>query len=132
MEAIPIKGVHHLALTVSDLARSKQFYETYLGFQQAVDLGTRLILARDSLLLGISLAPDPAQAIKNDRFSPHRIGLDHLSFSVGTRAEIEQAKKLFEDNGIEHKYVKELEAFGICVLAFRDPDNIALELTAPL
>ncbi len=132
MPAIPIKAVHHLALTVSDLARAKDFYQTYLGFQVAADMGERLIMNKDSILLAIGLAPDKTQAIENDQFSPHRIGLDHLSFSVDTRAQLEEAKLLFEADSIDHRYVKELEAFGICVLAFKDPDGIALELTSPM
>jgi len=33
---------------------------------------------------------------------------------------------------IEHGAIKPLEPFGIAVLAIRDPDNIQIELTAPL
>jgi hypothetical protein len=33
---------------------------------------------------------------------------------------------------VAHGEIKPLEPFGIAVLAFRDPDNIQLELTAPL
>jgi hypothetical protein len=36
------------------------------------------------------------------------------------------------ERGVEQKDSKDLgEGLGIYVLAFRDPDNIALELTAP-
>jgi len=33
---------------------------------------------------------------------------------------------------VQRGEVRELTSFGICVLAFRDPDNIQLELTSPL
>jgi hypothetical protein len=33
---------------------------------------------------------------------------------------------------VPHGEISALKSFGICVLPFRDPDNIALELTAPI
>jgi hypothetical protein len=39
---------------------------------------------------------------------------------------------VFNKNNVSHGEVKDLgEGFGVCVLAFRDPDNIQIELTAP-
>ena len=42
------------------------------------------------------------------------------------------AASLFDAKGVSHGEIKPLEPFGIAVLAFRDPDNIQVELTAPL
>ncbi len=39
--SIPTGGVHHFALTVSDTARSREFYTKYLGFNHLMDLGTQ-------------------------------------------------------------------------------------------
>ena len=72
------------------------------------------------------------QARTNDRFDPFRCGLDHLSFSVATKAELEAAVQAFEELGVEHSDVTDLPPFGIAVLPFKDPDGVALELTAPL
>jgi glyoxylase I family protein len=126
-------AVHHLALTVTDLKRSQDFYTTLLGFQMVMEMGpTRVLLSNDSVLLGIGTAPDPDRAIPGDRFDENRVGLDHLSFHVSSRVELEQAKRLLEDRGVSHGEIEDLgETSGICVLAFRDPDNIQLELTAP-
>jgi len=45
---------------------------------------------------------------------------------------LEQAARWFGQNGVPHGEIKDLgEDFRIYVLAFRDPDNIQLELTAP-
>jgi hypothetical protein len=33
---------------------------------------------------------------------------------------------------VEHSDIAELPPFGIAVLPFKDPDGVALELTAPL
>jgi hypothetical protein len=60
-----------------------------------------------------------------------RVGLDHLSFSVGSRDELAEAARLLEEHRIAHGPITDLPSFGIYILEFRDPDNIQLELTAP-
>ncbi len=130
---IAIAGINHLALTVTDTAVTKQFYMTYLGFSHLMDLGPKVLLINGSLIIAINPPPDPAQALPNDRFSESHLGLDHLSFTVATRVDIEVAAKLFDDNGISHGSINDLGEYGlpIIVMSFRDPDNIQLELTAP-
>ena len=135
-------GIHHLRLTVTDIKRSREFYTQLLGFDVAVDspppddpgadaaypvLWGGCVMVRGDLLLGLRpVAPT------GDRFNEDRVGLDHLSFNVGSRAELEDAVKLFDERGVPHGPIKALEGFGILVLPFRDPDNIQVELTAPL
>ncbi|MDZ4763793.1 MAG: VOC family protein [Chloroflexota bacterium] len=130
---ITIAGVHHLALTVRDTAQSRDFYTKYLGFIHLVDVGQKVIMRNGTMLLAFNPPPDPTQALPNDSFTEHRIGLDHLSFGVASRADLEAAVTLFDENGIAHGTINDLGEYGlpILVLAFRDPDNIQLELTAP-
>ena len=138
---IPTGDIHHLRLTVTDLARSLQFYTSLLGFQVAVEspppgdpaaaevfkiLFGGVVMIRGNLLMGLRpMAPG------GDRFDPDRVGLDHLSFSVPGRADLEQAIRLFDEHGVTHGEITGLAAFGIDVLSFEDPDGIQLELTAP-
>ena len=68
----------------------------------------------------------------DDRFDPDRVGLDHLSFSVASREDLEQAVRLFDEQGVTHGGITRLDSFGIDVLPFEDPDGIQLELTAPV
>ena len=130
---IPISTIHHLALTVTDTARSKDFYTNILGFKHIVDLGERVLVGNDMVIIALLPPPDPSQAIPNDRFNENRLGLDHLSFSVASRADLEAAVKLFDEHGVSHGEINDLGEFGlpIYVMAFRDPDNVQLELTAP-
>jgi glyoxylase I family protein len=131
--AVSIGGIHHLTLTVTDTARSKDFYTKILGFSHLMDLGNRVLLNKESLVLALCPPADPAQAIPDDRFNESRVGLDHVSFLVASHAEMEAAVKLFDANGVSHGTINDLSSHGvpIYVLAFRDPDNIQLELTAP-
>jgi glyoxylase I family protein len=131
MTTIPSGGVNHIALTVTDKDRSREFYTSVLGFQFITEFGPKYLLSNNSMILALNPAPDPARAIKNDRFDENRVGLDHISFNVASHAELENAIKLFDERDILHGEIKDLDGLGIYVLAFRDPDNIQVELTAP-
>lgn len=130
---IQTESVHHLTLTVTDLARAVDFYTTMLGFQKAMDLSeTRVLLANGKAILALSEAPDPSQAIPDDRFNENRVGLDHVSLNVGNLHKLEEALRCFDEDHVSHGEIRDLGPdLGIYVLAFRDPDNIQLELTAP-
>jgi glyoxylase I family protein len=143
--AVPISlgPVHHLRLTVTDVQRSRAFYTELLGFQIAMDapppaddphhdltvdlLQDGIVMVNGDLLLG--LRPVDAERA-SDRFDPFRCGLDHLSFAVAGRAELEAAVRAFQERGVEHSAITDLPPFGIAVLPFKDPDGVALELTA--
>jgi glyoxylase I family protein len=45
---------------------------------------------------------------------------------------LEAAVQAFQERGVEHSEITDLPPFGIAVLPFKDPDGVALELTAPL
>jgi glyoxylase I family protein len=138
---IPTEGVHHLRLTVTDLERSRKFYTSMLGFEVAVEspppddpsadevfkiLFGGVVMIRGNLLLGLRPMAQPG-----DRFDPDRVGLDHLSFGVASRGDLERAARLFDSNGVPHGEITTLAGFGIDVLPFEDPDGVQLELTAP-
>lgn len=123
--------IHHLTLTVSDVRRSQAFYSGLLNFSHITDFGDRAILSNGSVMLVLTPPPDPAQAISGDVFDENRIGLDHVSLGVATVQDLHAAAALFDQRDVEHGEIKNLQPFGIYVLAFRDPDNIQVELTAP-
>jgi glyoxylase I family protein len=125
-------GVHHLRLTVTDVARTVAFYTEVLGFQKVMDLQPGAFLSNGSVGLGVGPSPRGERAIPGYRFDENRVGLDQLSFSVGGREELDEAVRLLDARGVPHGAVTDLgPAFGRYVLAFRDPDNIQLELSAP-
>ena len=139
---IELGGIHHIRLTVTDIARSRKFYTDLLGFEVAAEapasddpksdpsypvLWGGVVMAKGNYLLGLRPV-----AAKGDRFDEDRVGLDHLSFGLESRAALDAAIKVLDEQGVTRGEVRELTSFGICVLPFRDPDNIQLELTSPL
>src|SRR2546428_10146605 len=129
---ITTTGVHHIRLIVTDPVRSRDFYTTLLNFTVAAELPPGFVMTNGNIPLGMTFSWDESQAIPNDRFSPNRVGLDHLSFGVANRAELLEAVALFDEHGVEHGEVRDLPPFGITILSFNDPDGIQCELTAPL
>ena len=91
--------VHHLRLTVADVGRSRAFYEEVLGFRHVMDLPAGVFLSNGALGLGIGPSPDPGRAPAGDRFDEARVGLDHLSFQVASRGELERAARLLDERG---------------------------------
>lgn len=131
MSPLPTGTINHFALTVTDMDRARDFYTEVLNFKFITEFGPKYLLSNDQVILALNEAPDPSSAIPDDRFDENRVGLDHISLAVSSRAELERALEEFESRGIPHGEIKDLGDLGILVLAFRDPDNIQLELTAP-
>ena len=126
-----ITGGHHVALTVSDVDRSAEWYCTLLNMQVALtgdseDVKFRVLAdPRSGWVLGVRQYP----ARETDRFDELRTGLDHLAFGVATRAELEGWEKELSSRGITFTPIAETPIGSVIV--FRDPDNIQLEFWLP-
>jgi catechol 2,3-dioxygenase-like lactoylglutathione lyase family enzyme len=126
-----VQGVHHVALTVTDLVRSVEWYTRVFGANKLAEMelfeGHPIVLnALGPVLVGLHR---DKRVNAGDRFDEFRIGLDHLSFHANNRAEVEAWASKLDELGIEHAPIAD-EAYGH-VLVFRDPDNIQLEVMAP-
>ena len=141
MPTVTKLALHHLALTVTDVDASMRWYQDVFGVTFQMDAphpgGLGKVLADDAWELMIVLhhhdTNDAAQ------FAETTTGLDHAGFFVPTRADLETWQTHLEANGVTRadNADKPLtqspiadEPYG-CVLVFRDPDNIQLELFAP-
>ena len=135
--AIRTSSIAHLRLTVTDIERSRQFYESVFGWPvliespESADAATRealgflfggVIYDLGGTLIGL-------RPVATDAFHEDRCGLDHLAFRVVSKAELDDAATHLDALGVEHEPIKDIGPSYI--LEFRDPDNIALELTAP-
>ena len=136
---VAITGYGHVRLTVTDLSRSRAFYDRVFGLPVAfevppdADEQTRAALAflYDGVIYALPggglLGLRPV-APEGDRFDEDRVGLDHLSLTVGNATDLHDAVALLDEAGIPHGGVKDIGVASI--LEFRDPDGIALELIA--
>jgi glyoxylase I family protein len=138
--SIRTTGYSHVRLTVTDIDRSRAFYDLIFGLPVAYELPDGADeQAREhlSFLYGgviysyaggfFGLRPS---APAGDRFNEDRVGLDHVSFRVADPSELDIAADLLDAHGIAHSGIRDI---GIAkILEFRDPDGIALELTSPL
>lgn len=140
---LQVGNPHHIRLTVTDVGRSVRFYTEVLGFTVAIGgppdddpdgviadtLQGGVILMQGSTMLGLRPVDE---AHRTDRFDPLRVGLDHLSFSVPGRADLDAAVARYDEHGVSHGPIREVPAMGSAFLAAFDPDGIAIELAAPL
>lgn len=136
---VPVTGFAHVRLTVTDIERSRAFYDAVFGFQVAYELPAGADAATRQALgflyggviytFGGGLLGLRPVAPGGDRFSEDRSGLDHLCFTVAGPADLEIAIGVLDGLGVEHGQVKNLGE--VSILEFRDPDGIALELSAP-
>jgi len=125
-------AAHHIRLTVTDPARSREFYTGLLGFRVAMEFPDGVLVSNGGLILGLRTAPEPGRAPAGDRFDPNRVGLDHLAIIVGSRADIEAAARLCGERGVACGEIVDLGAdFKLYVMMLEDPDGIQIELTAP-
>ncbi len=136
---VPVNGYSHVRLTVTDIARSREFYDKVFGLPVAFELPPDADEAtREQLAflfggviyrLGGGLLGLRPVAPGTDRFDEDRVGLDHLSLAVDGRADLDAAAALLDELGVAHEPVKDLGR--ALILEFRDPDGVALELYAP-
>ena len=125
-----LTGVHHINFTVLDLKKSAAWYSEVLGLTKLWELedtgqGAKVLFLHPGSRLMIGLTEHALNP--GDRFSEFRTGLDHASFSVSTRQELEAWKARFEKLGVEHSPITQTPR-GAWELVFRDPDHIQLEL----
>jgi len=126
-----ITGAHHVALTVSDVHRSAEWYCDLLGLQVAMsgdsdEVSFRyLVDPKSGWGLGVRQYP----AHPADTFDEFRTGMDHFAFGVATRAELEHWEKELSVRGITFTPIAETPIGTVIV--FRDPDNIQLEFWLP-
>jgi glyoxylase I family protein len=130
-------SIAHVRLTVTDIERSRQFYESVFGWPVLLEVPENATASTREQLdflyggviydLGGTLVG--LRPVATDRFDEDRAGLDHIAFRMDSKAELDTAAARLDELCIAHEPIKDIGPSYI--LQFRDPDNIALELTAP-
>jgi catechol 2,3-dioxygenase-like lactoylglutathione lyase family enzyme len=110
---------------------SARWYESVLGFEirgerfnEAAGLPwVHLIHPSSRVSVGLVEHPDNS----GERFDERRSGLDHLSFAVARREDLEAFARRLSELGFQAR-ILDTEVASVIVL--RDPDNIQIELCA--
>lgn len=120
--------IHHIAIIVSDYARSKDFYVNKLGFSVIREnfrpekndwkLDLRVNETTELEIFGVS---NPPKRVTR----PEAAGLRHLAFST---EDIEKTAAELKGMGIEVEPIRVDEFTGARFTFFADPDGLPLEL----
>ena len=134
-------GLHHIALTVTDVDASVTWYERVFGISFRMDAphegGVGKVLTEDDRQLSFVLHRHDAN--EGEDFVETRTGLDHVGLVVADRKVLEAWQDHLADHGVKRSAAADRpltqspiadEPYG-SVLVFRDPDNIQLELSCP-
>lgn len=126
---MPISGLHHVLLTVTDLGRSTRFYEEVLALHKVREIpddgvaGAKVLFALpDGRFFGL------VQHTRGDgsQFDEMRTGLDHVSFGVPVE-ELADWQRRLREAGVAHSDPAP-SAFGEPLIVLRDPDGIQLQI----
>jgi catechol 2,3-dioxygenase-like lactoylglutathione lyase family enzyme len=122
----------HIGLNVSDIARSKEFYQQIFGFDTSLESQESgklfvFLTQGDRLLLTLWQQSDGT-------FANDRPGLHHLSFQVDSVEQVREVEARVRSAGakIHHDgIVPHAEGAPSGGIFFDDPDGIRLEVFAP-
>ncbi len=124
-------GVHHVILTVNDLARSRRFYAALmprLGYPTSWDYGPSVGWMSSGGSFWIKQA-DPRYA--GDTFSKDRVGLCEVAFRAASSEQVDALARDLEGLGATildppREYPEYVP--GYYAVFFADPDGMKLEL----
>lgn len=116
---IPVSGIDHIALRVSDLARSIAFYRDHLG-------GRIRSQSSDSTFLDVGsqwVALFGRGAVSTG-YEATKPGVDHISFHSSQHRSLAERTGVLRDHGLDP-----VSPAGSNRVYFRDPDGIILQLS---
>lgn len=128
----PVRGIVETCINVSDMGRSRQFYESLFGFEvmEHAERFCAFQVGSDVLLLFTEGSSSSPIAVSGGVIPPHNtVGAGHFAFAV-SRDELETWRVLLQERGIEIESEVCWERGGSSIY-FRDPDGNLVELVTP-
>ena len=121
-----VRRVGHLVLRVKDVARSRRFFEEVMGFPVVAQNERGMVFFSTDVkdnhhMLAIMPAKEGAAMP-----TPDQVGMQHVSFELGSFAELQDAWRLFREKGVP---IDHTVYHGITKsVYFFDPDGNRLEV----
>jgi len=129
MSSPAITGVSHVDLSVTDLRASVSWYTELLamiplfgGRNEERGYDAQYLMEPSS---GVVIGLEQHDENPGTAFDERRVGLDHLSFNVDSREQLDGWLARLDELGVPHSGITEEENWDVLVL--RDPDNVQLE-----
>jgi catechol 2,3-dioxygenase-like lactoylglutathione lyase family enzyme len=120
LDAPALAGVHHLKLPVTDLARSREWYHSRLGYQVQIEF------VEQGRLMGYGLAHPNGGPMLGLRLDPHRAraaaGFDYFAIAVSNKDAIDQLAARLTTLGERHAGVH-WATIGWILPQLHDPDG---------
>jgi glyoxylase I family protein len=125
-------AISHAAVTVSDLARSTEWYSALFGADPVLDEDEAKGAYHHTVWVlggGQLFGIHTHNSAGTGSFDESSVGLDHLAFTCATRGELDEWGARLDKLGVAHTEIDD-QHYGSGI-SFRDPDGIALEFFAP-
>jgi catechol 2,3-dioxygenase-like lactoylglutathione lyase family enzyme len=123
-----LSGIHHVKLPVTDLDRSRCWYESVLGLHVEIEF------TEDGVVRGLALADAPGTIRLALRHDPARAaaaaGFDPLAIAVPTTAAVQAWREHLDRLGQPHGGVVTGHHGGSVLIGLHDPDGIEIRLYA--
>jgi len=123
-----IRGVHHVAIIASDIARSRHFYTEVLGFHVIAENYREErsswkvdLQVKGGIRIELFTFPDPPPRPSG----PEACGLRHLAFAV---PDLDEAVGALRGKSVDVEPIRTDPYTGRRFTFFRDPDGLPLEL----
>jgi glyoxylase I family protein len=122
------KGLSHVGIRVTDIARAKHFYVDTLGSQLVREIDGAVLINMYGMLF--ALYGDGSRSSSRDHFDPFRVGLDHIALAIEDPGILENLKQELDAAGVRNNGVEVDPETHDRYISFYDPDGIAWELYA--
>ena len=123
-----IDGIHHIKIPVSNVGRSRAWYERTLGFHVTIEF------VEDGEVKGVALGREGCQPQIALRHDPDRAralsGFDLVALLVDSRDDVHAWAATFDEAGQSHGGVVIGHRGGAVLVGLRDPDGIEIRLYA--